>query len=191
MNSNVYSVVEAVVKTLDPNVPHMREVMLNAATSILHDLVKTYPSVDFSTSAQKLAVGTLEGASVIYDVRTATRSVVLEGHIGPVAILSFSPDAKLIATCSLVDQSVRVWHTNLSLFGMLASSLTHGLGTQNSNTSHSLTAHNPSGSQKPHKVFSFAMPDGECRIKNHCPFILIFFCSRSFGCNRNYQKGEV
>lgn len=163
LNSNVYSVVEAVVKTLDPNVPHMREVMLNSATSILHDLVQTYPSVDFSSSAQKLAVGTLEGASVIYDVRTATRSVVLEGHIGPVSILAFSPDAKLIATCSLVDQSVRVWYTNLSLFGMLTSSLTHGLGTQSSNkmtTSNSSTTHNPSGSQKPYKVFSFAMPDG-------------------------------
>ncbi|KAI8081076.1 hypothetical protein BDF21DRAFT_438385 [Thamnidium elegans] len=105
LNSNVYSVVEAVVKTLDPNVPHMREVMLNSATSILHDLVKTYPSVDFSGSAQKLAVGTLEGASVIYDVRTATRSVVLEGHVGPVSVLAFSPDAKLIATCSLIDQN--------------------------------------------------------------------------------------
>ncbi|KAG2228566.1 hypothetical protein INT48_008735 [Thamnidium elegans] len=164
LNSNVYSVVEAVVKTLDPNVPHMREVMLNSATSILHDLVKTYPSVDFSGSAQKLAVGTLEGASVIYDVRTATRSVVLEGHVGPVSVLAFSPDAKLIATCSLIDQSVRVWYTNLSLFGMLTSSLSHGLGSQSNNkmtTSNSSTtsSHNPSGSQKPHKVFSFAMPD--------------------------------
>lgn len=39
--SHVHSVVEAVVKTLDPNVPHMRETMLQSATSILHDLVKT------------------------------------------------------------------------------------------------------------------------------------------------------
>lgn len=153
----MHSVVEAVVKTLDPNVPHMREVMLNSATSILHDLVKTYPSVDFSTSAQKLAVGTLEGASVIYDVRTATRSVVLEGHIGPVALLAFSPDAKLIATCSLVDQSVRVWNTNISLFGMITSSISHGLTPNTPGSS----SHNSSGSQKPHKVFSFAMPDGE------------------------------
>lgn len=38
----------------------------------------SYPFVDFSNSAQKLAVGTLEGACVIYDLRTATRSVVLE-----------------------------------------------------------------------------------------------------------------
>ncbi|CAO3613085.1 unnamed protein product [Mucor hiemalis] len=164
--SKVHSVVEAVVKTLDPNVPHMREVMLHSATSILHDLVKTYPFVDFSGAAQKLAVGTLEGASVIYDVRTATRSVVLEGHVGPVSVLAFSPDAKLIATCSLVDQSVRVWYTNLSLFGMLTSSISQGF-VSNNNSSNKMTTSNStstssngqSGSQKPHKVFSFAMPD--------------------------------
>lgn len=126
-----------------------------------------YPSVDFSSSAQKLAVGTLEGASVIYDVRTATRSVVLEGHIGPISVLAFSPDAKLIATCSLMDQMVRVWYTNLSLFGMLTSSLSHGLGASGNNNSsghHSSSTHKKettSGSQKPHKVFSFAMPDSK------------------------------
>lgn len=164
--SHIHSVVEAVVKTLDPNIPHMRETMLQSATSILHDLVKTYPSVDFSSSAQKLAVGTLEGASVIYDLRTATRSVVLEGHVGPVSVLAFSPDAKLIATCSLVDQSVRVWYTNMSLFGMLTSSLSHGLGsnhnTQNVNSNTTIkksTSSSTSGTQKPYKIFSFAMPD--------------------------------
>jgi hypothetical protein len=33
-------VIEAVVKTLDPNIPHMRESVLAAATATLHDLVK-------------------------------------------------------------------------------------------------------------------------------------------------------
>lgn len=130
--------------------------------------VDRYPSVDFSSSAQKLAVGTLEGASVVYDLRTATRSVVLEGHVGPVSVLAFSPDAKLIATCSLVDQSVRVWYTNMSLFGMLTSSLSQGLGsnhnahTANSNTtSKNASPSSSSGTQKPYKIFSFAMPDSK------------------------------
>lgn len=95
----MHRVVEAVVKTLDPNVPHLRENMLPTATAVLHSLVKryiyrdyqidreylfyhsSYPFVDFSNSAQKLAVGTLEGACVIYDLRTATRSVVLEVRV--------------------------------------------------------------------------------------------------------------
>ncbi|KAI8970454.1 hypothetical protein BDF20DRAFT_891371 [Mycotypha africana] len=163
----IHSVVEAVISTLDPNIPHLRDFMLTSATSVLHDLVKIYPSVDFSAAAQKLAVGTLEGASVIYDVRTATRSVVLEGHLGPVSVLAFSPDAKLIATCSLADQSVRLWHTNLSLFGMLTSSLSQGLSSSsqkkshidNENSSTVKDVNTSSGVHKPFKIFSFAMPN--------------------------------
>ncbi|KAL0075327.1 hypothetical protein J3Q64DRAFT_1878598 [Phycomyces blakesleeanus] len=156
--SSVNKVAEAVVKTLDPNVAHMRESVLQSATSILHHLVKAYPCVDFSGSAQKLAVGTQEGAAVIYDLRTATRSVVLEGHMGPVDALAFSPDAKFIATCCLQDQTVRVWHTNLSLFGMLTSSLTQGLGQQRSEGKNQNNT--SSSTQKPYKVFSFANPRG-------------------------------
>lgn len=39
--SSVSRVVEAVVKTLDPNVPNVREHVIQSATSILHDLVRT------------------------------------------------------------------------------------------------------------------------------------------------------
>lgn len=39
---------------------------------------RRYPSVDFHGPSQKLAVGTLEGAAIVYDLRTATRWVVLE-----------------------------------------------------------------------------------------------------------------
>ncbi|KAI9314144.1 hypothetical protein BX666DRAFT_1970762 [Dichotomocladium elegans] len=144
---DIHRVVEAVVKTLDPNVPHLRETMLPTATSVLHSLVKTYPFVDFSNSAQKLAVGTLEGASVIYDLRTATRSVVLEGHTGSINALAFSPDAKYVATSSLQDNTVRVWYSNVSLLGVLTSSISQGL-----------TRRNEGDAQKAYKVFSFALP---------------------------------
>ncbi|KAI9278936.1 hypothetical protein BDA99DRAFT_429218 [Phascolomyces articulosus] len=170
--SHVHRVVESVVKALDPNVPHLRENVLPTATSVLHDLVKTYPFVDFSSSAQKLAVGTLEGASVIYDLRTATRSVVLEGHQGSISALAFSPDAKFVATSSLQDQTVRVWYSNLSLLGVLTSSFAHGLGGGSHSSSSSSSRrhhdydsssgldHRESGSQKAYKVFSFALPHG-------------------------------
>ncbi|ORZ11171.1 hypothetical protein BCR42DRAFT_421704 [Absidia repens] len=159
---HVYRVIEAVVKTLDPNVPHMRESMLVAATATLHDLVNRYSSVDFSSSAQKLVVGTLEGATIVYDLQTATRSAVFEGHTGAVSVVKFSPDAKWIATGSLLDHTVRVWHSQLSLLGMFTHSLTQRRQT-NENTgsgsgSHS-TSTTASGSQKPYKVFSFALPE--------------------------------
>ncbi|KAI7871474.1 hypothetical protein BDF14DRAFT_1761428 [Spinellus fusiger] len=151
---SINRVVEAVVKTLDPNVPHMREVVLPSATAILHDLVKTYPCVGFSSTSQKLAVGTQEGATVIYDLRTATRSIVLEGHKGPIDGLAFSPEGKFIATCSILDQTVRVWYSNLSLFGMLTSSLAQGLGQTRTETRESREI--SSNIQKPYKIFSFA-----------------------------------
>jgi len=76
--SSLPKVVEAVVKSLDPNVPNMRETVLQTSTGILHDLVKTFPSISFHGPSQKLAVGTLEGATVVYDLRTATQCQVLE-----------------------------------------------------------------------------------------------------------------
>jgi WD40 repeat protein len=107
----------------------------------------------------------LEGASVIYDIRTTTRSVVLEGHTGPVVALAFSPDAKLIATCSLLDQSVRIWHTNMSLFGMLTSSLTNTSSQKKDS----------SGAHKPDKVFTFALPNSKKKKKKFQIFVNVYF----------------
>jgi hypothetical protein len=76
--TSLSGLVEAVVKSLDPNIPKMRDVVLHTTTSVLHDLVKSFPSIAFHGGSQKLAVGTLEGASVIYDLRTATRWHILE-----------------------------------------------------------------------------------------------------------------
>lgn len=78
LHSNLSGLVEAVVKSLDPNIPKMRDTVLQTTTSVLHDLVKTFPSVTFHGGSQKLAIGTLEGASIIYDLRTATRLHILE-----------------------------------------------------------------------------------------------------------------
>lgn len=67
----------------------------------------------------------------------------LQGHTGPVSVVKFSPDAKLIATGSLTDCTVRVWYSHLSLLGMFTTSFTRPA----------------TGAQKPYKVFSFALPD--------------------------------
>ena len=76
--TSLSGLVEAVVKSLDPNIPKMRDEVLQTTTSVLHDLVKSFPSIAFHGGSQKLSVGTLEGASIIYDLRTATRWHVLE-----------------------------------------------------------------------------------------------------------------
>ncbi|KAM3583827.1 hypothetical protein VKS41_003798 [Umbelopsis sp. WA50703] len=156
--SSISRVVEAVVKTLDPNVPNVREHVIQSATSILHDLVRTYPFVDFNSATQKLAVGTQEGASIVYDLRTATRCLVLEGHTRGVIALAFSPDAKWVITCSLQESQVYIWHANPGIFGMLASSISSVTGATKKSSERRGSANS---SQKPYKSFGFALPNPE------------------------------
>lgn len=75
---NLPPLVESIVKSLDPNIADMRDTVLQTATNVLHELVKRFPSIAFHGGSQKLAIGTLEGAAIIYDLRTATRWHILE-----------------------------------------------------------------------------------------------------------------
>ena len=69
---------------------------------------------------QRLAVGTSEGAIVMYDLKTGTRLYVLEGHKKRPAACSFSPDGRRLVTVSLEASEVLVWKVGTSfsnLFG--------------------------------------------------------------------------
>ncbi|KAG0214457.1 hypothetical protein BGX33_002092 [Mortierella sp. NVP41] len=110
---------EAIVKSLDPTVPKMRESLLPVGTSVLMDLVQSYPQLHFHVGSQKLSVGTAEGAIVVYDLQTATRWQILEGHTKAVSAVSFSRDGKTIVSCSVKEGSVRFWQPNPGFFGML------------------------------------------------------------------------
>lgn len=63
---------------------------------------------------QRLAVGTNEGAVVMYDCKNAIRLYVLEGHKKPITACSFSPDGRRLITISLRDSSVLVWKVGSS-----------------------------------------------------------------------------
>ncbi|KAL5632661.1 hypothetical protein ACGC1H_005568 [Rhizoctonia solani] len=117
---NLPRLVEAVVKSLDPNVTAARDAIVDAATEILAEVVRIYPSVDFHTSTQKLAVGTPEGAVIVYDLKTATRLYVLEGHSRRLTVLSFSPDGRRLATASLEESVVMVWKVGASFTSWFA-----------------------------------------------------------------------
>ncbi|CDJ57977.1 hypothetical protein, conserved, partial [Eimeria maxima] len=58
----------------------------------------------------RLAVGTEEGVVVAYDLRTATKMRVFEGHQGGVSALGFSDDGNWIASYSVAESAVRLWH---------------------------------------------------------------------------------
>ena len=64
--------------------------------------------------SQRLVVGTSEGAVIMYDLKTATRLYVLEGHKKRVTACSFSPDGRRLATVSLEENVVMVWKVGSS-----------------------------------------------------------------------------
>ncbi|GAA6050579.1 hypothetical protein JCM3770_001471 [Rhodotorula araucariae] len=116
--SNLPRVVEAVVKSLDPTISALRETVQQSATFILNELVRTFPSIDFHGKSQRLAVGTAEGAAIVFDLRTATRLYVLEGHAQPVTALSWSPDGHRLVTVSLEESRVVAWRVSGGLLSM-------------------------------------------------------------------------
>ncbi|KAH7099446.1 hypothetical protein BKA62DRAFT_750558 [Auriculariales sp. MPI-PUGE-AT-0066] len=111
---NLPKLIEAVVKSLDPNNSTDRDAVQDAATEILGQVVKTFPTIDFHGTSQRLAVGTTEGAVIMYDLKTATRLYVLDGHKKRMTALSFSPDGRRLATVSLEESTVLIWKVGTS-----------------------------------------------------------------------------
>ncbi|GAA5940493.1 WD40 repeat domain-containing protein [Sporobolomyces koalae] len=112
-------VAEAVVKSLDPTVSDLRETVHQTATVILNELVRTFPSIDFHGKSQRLAIGTHEGSGIVWDLKTATRLYVLEGHRRPLTAVSWSPDGHRLVTVSLDESKVCVWKTGMGLLSMI------------------------------------------------------------------------
>jgi WD40 repeat protein len=73
----------------------------------------------FHGGTQRLAVGTSDGAVVVYDVKTATRLYVLEAHHAAITAISFAPDGRRLVTVALADSHVAVWKVGQSLLGLL------------------------------------------------------------------------
>ncbi|KAI8913630.1 hypothetical protein EDD86DRAFT_262841 [Gorgonomyces haynaldii] len=113
----VPSMVDAMVKTLDPNNPQLRESLQDLITVNIAELV-TLSCVDFHAGSQKLVVGLLDGSIVIYDLRTATRFMVIQ-TADPVHCVSYSPNGKLLGTLSLTQNTVSFWQPHGGLLNTL------------------------------------------------------------------------
>lgn len=120
LETSLPQVVEAALRPLDPSVPSLREGSLGASTSALRELVRRYPMVHFNQPTQRLAVGTVEGVVLLYDVRTATKWRILQGHGAPVTSVSIAPAGDLVASYCAEERVIRWWSTGSSgLFGFL------------------------------------------------------------------------
>jgi len=109
LHTSLPRLIEAVVKSLDPTQKQMRAQTQTGATVILHELVKTYPSVTFHGRTQKLGIGTPEGAIVVYDLKTGTKMEILESFRTPVVAASFSADGQRLVAVSLDEHRIEIW----------------------------------------------------------------------------------
>lgn len=110
--------VEAVVKSLDPTHAGVRSSLAQSATLIIRELVHTYPMIAFHGGTQRLAVGTHDGPVVMYDLKSATRLFVLDGHKRAVTACSFSPDGRRFLSMSLDEEVVLIWRLHAGVFDM-------------------------------------------------------------------------
>merc|ERR1711969_534045 len=116
------AVVEAVVRSLDPSEPALRKGCLRASTKALHEIVRRYPMVAFHQQTQRFAVGTVEAVIVIYDLRTATKWRILEGHRAALSSLEFTESGSKLASYSARECCVCSWQAGSSgFFGGLLS----------------------------------------------------------------------
>lgn len=113
----------------------------------------SFPSADFHMPTQRLCVGTSEGAVVMYDLKTATRLYVLEGHRKRLDACSFSPDGRRLVTVSLEEGLVRVWKVGSSITSLFMPGAPPRQGH--------------SGSE-PYKTIPFNVGD-EGKFKLYCP----------------------
>jgi len=102
-------IVEVVIKTLDPSDPALRQACLQASTRTLHELVKRFPMVGFHQASQRFAVGTVESAILVYDLRTATKWRILEGSEGPISALAFDKSGERLCSFCASEAAVRFW----------------------------------------------------------------------------------
>ncbi|KAF1787527.1 WD40-repeat-containing domain [Phytophthora cactorum] len=78
----------------------------------------TVPYGGLPKETQRLALGTMEAVIVIYDLRTATKWRVLDGHASAVSAVRFRSDGQVLVSYAARDGSVRWWNSgNAGLFG--------------------------------------------------------------------------
>ena len=84
------------------------------STAALKEIVRKFPMAAFHQDTQRFAVGTVDALIVIYDLRTATKWRVLEGHEGPISAVTFDAGGHRLATFSGDEGRVRYWEVGVA-----------------------------------------------------------------------------
>eukprot|EP00041_Stephanoeca_diplocostata_P034810 m.1205734 g.1205734 ORF g.1205734 m.1205734 type:complete len:1393 (-) comp24584_c0_seq1:316-4494(-) len=119
LSPELSKIVDVIVRCFDPGTPKIRESCFKSAMGVLHEMCQAYATMGMFEA--RLAVGTDEGFVNIYDLKSATRWQSLPAHPSPVTSISFSMDGRMLASFSVFEKAIKVWHVVGSFFGMLSS----------------------------------------------------------------------
>lgn len=114
-----------IIRNLDPHVPYLRNSCFKAATTLINDLVKKYPMIDFHGESQRLVVGDVNGQIMIFDLTSATRFFLLEGNVC-ISAVAFSRNGKILASYCVEEGVVKLWRQadSFPFLNWFASSMT-------------------------------------------------------------------
>jgi hypothetical protein len=115
--------VATIIRCLEPSDASLRKTLLKETTAALFELVRKYPSISVHQQTQRLAVGTGLASQcliIIYDLRTATKWRILEGHRAEITAVSFNPNGSLLISYAALESppTMRAW--NCSSAGFLS-----------------------------------------------------------------------
>ncbi|KAJ1767687.1 hypothetical protein LPJ69_000368 [Coemansia sp. RSA 1752] len=122
LHEHLEAVTSAIVGSLSPKRATERRRLVGAAGTCVRVLERSYACVSFHAETQTLAVGCTNGRCVAFDLRTGTRTSVLDMH-GLVAAVAISPLGNLVASFALGSRELCVWDPQPSALAMFAKSL--------------------------------------------------------------------
>ncbi|KAJ1807863.1 hypothetical protein LPJ77_002743 [Coemansia sp. RSA 2523] len=122
LHEHLEAVTSAIVGSLSPKRATERRRLVGAAGTCVRVLERSYACVSFHAETQTLVVGCTNGRCVAFDLRTGTRTSVLDMH-GLVAAVAISPLGNLVASFALGSRELCVWDPQPSALAMFAKSL--------------------------------------------------------------------
>jgi len=99
-----------VLPCLDSMDYRLRKNSVKPTSELFKCMNKQFPMTGFHQNRQKFAIGTTRGQIVVYDIRSANKWRILDGHTGAISAIGFDICGKHICSYSATDCTVRVWY---------------------------------------------------------------------------------
>ncbi|XP_042231917.1 WD repeat-containing protein 7-like isoform X3 [Homarus americanus] len=107
-------VMDIVLHCVDPG--HLKSRGLNE----VFPSICGFPQVSHCPHTRRIATGAKNGSIAMYELR-AYKCQMIPAHATAVTALSFSPDGKYLASCSMGENKLSFWQTSSGMFGLGAS----------------------------------------------------------------------